>query len=372
MDRRNHEADQVLRKLAPINLPPLPDQPLFSVLIRSYNYARYVGIALESVLAQTYTNFEVIVCDDGSTDNSREVIQPYVKKDSRFKLVVQENGGIASAANTAYAESKGGVICFLDADDVFRPSKLEQVLTAFRKNPRSGMCAHFIQPISAEGQSLGAPFPPDIDHGWIGPNALRTGGLTRVPTNSGLSFRREVASEVFPIPTQIKVIDDYYLSTAKFFTEVSLVPGCLADYRIHGRNHSGALRGKPRPFWLRCDADGHTGYAEDLERVLPFQKALLSRLYGPAIAEVLRLEDHQGYWDVLLGVRALRGRRAGAIRPYTVEEMISHVTRPANRRLWRIIMSLPDPLAKRAYSFWRGPSPLKRAVKAVVLPIIRR
>jgi glycosyltransferase involved in cell wall biosynthesis len=362
----------MVREFKPIDLPPLPERPLFSVLIRNYNYGHYIGDALQSVLRQSYANFEIVVCDDGSTDNSRDVIQEYVKKDSRVKLIAQENRGIVEAANRAYADSKGEVICFLDADDIFRPSKLERVLAAFRENPRSGICAHQIQPISREGRQLGSAYPQSIDHGWVAPAALRTGGANKLPPNSGLSFRREAASEVFPIPDELKVLmEDAYLCTTKFFTEISLASGCLADYRVHGLNLSGARRGKPLPFWLNCEFESHTKSVQAVERLMWLQKALLRRFYGPDVAGCLRLEDHQGYWDSLLGIRALQGKREGAIRPYTVEEMLSHVTRPANRRLWRSILLLPDPLAKRAYRLWRGSSPLKRALRAGVIPLIR-
>jgi hypothetical protein len=105
--------------------------------------------------------------------------------------------------------------------------------------------------------------------------------------------------------------------------------------------------------------------------VVPFQKDFLRQFYGPELADTLRLEDNQGYWYFMLAIRALRGRRARPIRPYTVEEMISHVTRPVNRRLWRFILCLPKPLARRAYYFWENPSLIKRLAKALVLPLMR-
>lgn len=81
-------------KLQPIELPQLPENPLVSILIANYNYARYIGETLKSVLSQTFPNFEAIVCDDGFTNNSRKVIEKYVQKDFRIKLVCKQNGGI--------------------------------------------------------------------------------------------------------------------------------------------------------------------------------------------------------------------------------------------------------------------------------------
>jgi glycosyltransferase involved in cell wall biosynthesis len=359
------------RNFEPFSLPALPEQPLFSVLVRNHNYARYVGVALQSVLDQTYRNFEVIVCDDGSTDNSREVIAAYVRKDSRVRLVEQKNGGVASAANTAYEQSKGELIAFLDSDDLFKPRKLETVLRTFESNPRSGFCVDRIQPFSDDGQALGPPYPPNVDYGWIGPEKLRQGSLSFLPPVSGLAFRREIAAHLFPIPVQLERLEDCYLCTAQFLTEISLAPECLTEYRVHPAHITGVSGDKPRPFWTMFEAEGHIRFVHDLEKVVPLQKALLSRVYGPSLAEGLRLEDHQGYWDALLGIRVLRGSRAGAIRPYTIRQMIGHVRRPANKRVWRAITRLPDPLARRAYCFWRGSSPLKQIVKRTVLPLIR-
>lgn len=109
-------------------LPPLGNDPLVSVMIVNYNYERYLPEAIESVLSQTYRNFEVVICDDGSKDNSRGVIEAYAARDSRIKPVFQENGGVGSALNSAYAATSGPIISMLDADDLFAPEKLARVV----------------------------------------------------------------------------------------------------------------------------------------------------------------------------------------------------------------------------------------------------
>src|ERR1700688_3577180 len=110
--------------LAPIHLERLPDRPKVSVLVSNYNYAEYIAQAIDSVLEQTYQNFELIICDDGSTDNSRTVISGYCLRDPRISLITKENGGQASGFNAAFASSTGELMCFLDSDDIFRPAKL--------------------------------------------------------------------------------------------------------------------------------------------------------------------------------------------------------------------------------------------------------
>jgi glycosyltransferase involved in cell wall biosynthesis len=95
--------------------------PLVSVIIPSYNAARFLPDALESVLAQTYPHYEIIVVDDGSTDNTAQVVQPYLL---RIRYLKQDNRGIGAARNAAIAMSRGDFIALLDADDLWLPHKL--------------------------------------------------------------------------------------------------------------------------------------------------------------------------------------------------------------------------------------------------------
>src|SRR3954469_17707313 len=102
--------------------------PLVSIIIDNYNYGRFIGDAIDSALAQTYANKEVIVVDDGSTDNSREIINGY---SGRIQSVFKNNGGQSSALNAGFAASHGDVVYFLDADDVLFPDAVENVIREF-------------------------------------------------------------------------------------------------------------------------------------------------------------------------------------------------------------------------------------------------
>jgi glycosyltransferase involved in cell wall biosynthesis len=96
---------------------PNPNSALVSVIVPCYNQGKYLADALESILLQTYTEWECIVIDDGSTDNSKLVTENYVQKDKRFKYIYQENKGVAKARNNAIKISTGKYILPLDADD---------------------------------------------------------------------------------------------------------------------------------------------------------------------------------------------------------------------------------------------------------------
>jgi len=96
---------------------------LVSVIIPTYNYGAYVSVAIESVLAQTYTHVEIIVVDDGSTDNTKEITSTYGERISYFK---QKNQGVSVARNFGFSQAKGDYILFLDADDWLKPNAVQQ------------------------------------------------------------------------------------------------------------------------------------------------------------------------------------------------------------------------------------------------------
>src|ERR1700739_1253060 len=126
----NVPIDTASRPLAPIELEPLSERPLVSIITSNYNYANFLPDAAESVLAQTYSEFEWIICDDGSTDRSLQVMQDLAKRDSRIRLMMQKNVGQASGFNSALRVSSGELIFLLDSDDVYYPTKVERMVQA--------------------------------------------------------------------------------------------------------------------------------------------------------------------------------------------------------------------------------------------------
>jgi glycosyltransferase involved in cell wall biosynthesis len=109
---------------------------LISVIIPTYNYAKYLPQAIESVLNQTLKNFEIIVVDDGSTDNTKDVLKPYR---SSIRYIYQQNKGLPSAKNTGIKASHGEFIAFLDSDDLWLPEKLELQKRFYNEHPSVGM-----------------------------------------------------------------------------------------------------------------------------------------------------------------------------------------------------------------------------------------
>ena len=113
----------------------MQDEPLVSVIIPTYNRAHYVVEAVESVLAQTHKNIEIIVVDDGSTDGAEEILDPY--KD-RIRYFYQENQGVSAARNLGIRNANGQYLAFLDSDDLWLPDKTELQLNFLKENDNYG------------------------------------------------------------------------------------------------------------------------------------------------------------------------------------------------------------------------------------------
>jgi len=122
--------------------------PTVSVVIPTYNRVGIITKAIDSVLRQTYQDFEIIVVDDGSTDTTREVLTDY---DPRIRYTFKENGGIASARNYGIPAARGEYVAFLDSDDFWREEKLERQLACFSEHSEYGMVATRCSEITVEG-----------------------------------------------------------------------------------------------------------------------------------------------------------------------------------------------------------------------------
>lgn len=125
---------------------------IVSIITPSYKSERFISDTIESVLAQTYQNWEMIIIDDVSPDNSNKIIEEYCKKDSRIKLIkLEKNSGPAVARNRAIEEAKGRYIAFLDADDLWKPEKLEKQIR-FMEEKNCALSYSAYETMTEEGQ----------------------------------------------------------------------------------------------------------------------------------------------------------------------------------------------------------------------------
>lgn len=132
--------------------------PAISVIIPLYNKRPYIARAVESVFAQTFADFELIVVDDGSTDGGAAELEPY-QADSRLRIVCQQNAGGGAARNRGMRESHAPLIAFLDADDEFLPTHLEALQSLAERFPEAGLLATGYHAVSANGSRSRRPAP---------------------------------------------------------------------------------------------------------------------------------------------------------------------------------------------------------------------
>ena len=211
--------------------------PLVSILISNYNCDRYLASAIDSALAQTYAHIEIIVVDDGSTDDSRQILESYAES---IITIFKENGGQASAFNAGFRVSKGEIICLLDADDLWLPCKVERVVASFKNRPQATVVYHKVQNIDAEDLPIGQPWPPYRSIvGDISKSVGNSGGWWPFPPSTALSFSRQFLATAMDIPeAEYRLCADAYLADlAPFFGEVVGIDLVLSQFRVHDRNN---------------------------------------------------------------------------------------------------------------------------------------
>ena len=221
-------ADQTLAQTGAVNPPAQQEPRKVSIIINNYNYGRFLRDAIDSALAQTYPNVEVIVVDDGSTDNSREIIASY---GSRIIPVLKENGGQASAFNAGFAASTGDIIFFLDSDDALLPEAAETIVREWR----DGVARIYfpLHVIDAEGRQTG-----ELAGGRAIPD-VRLGPFGVGSPTSGNAFWRAVLERTMPVPeAEWRLCAEGYLVLAAAIVGRSAEMPCpLGYYRIHGKNN---------------------------------------------------------------------------------------------------------------------------------------
>jgi len=211
--------------------------PLVSIIIDNYNYGRFIQDAIESALNQTYPNIEVIVVDDGSTDNSRQIISRYASA-GLVKAVLKENGGQASAMNAGFEISRGDLVVFLDSDDVLKPEAIEVAVKPW--HPGVSKVQWRLETVDSEGSSMGLFSPPLNAHllnGNVKQIAKRWLYFGATP-QSGNMYSRNFLEVAMPLPEEEwRVCADYPLFTAAiFYGEIISLPDVLGLYRFHGGN----------------------------------------------------------------------------------------------------------------------------------------
>lgn len=262
-------------------------RPFVSILINNYNYGHFLRDAIDSALNQTYSDVEVIVVDDGSTDNSREIIASYA---GRVIPILKDNGGHGSTFNAGFAASRGSLICYLDSDDVWLPTKVERVVETAIKHPEAVFIYHRVQPASADLCPIRKPRPTGLLHGDISDRVMRAGGWWACAPTSAQCLTRSVLERIGPLPeAELRTAPDaFFQYLVPFLGPVAGVEGNLALYRRHGANDSGPVAaGEKKPV--------RRAFIAQLERYERLVDATNARLDQLGSAVKLSLDDHWGY-----------------------------------------------------------------------------
>ena len=212
------------------------EYPLVSVIVPCYNYAGYVDETLRSVLSQDYPNFELIVVDDGSTDNSVQVIERTLAANQdglaqRVEFIRQENAGVSAALNTGLARARGDFIATFDADDIMPPHRLSVQMAYLREHPEVGCLGGVAVRIDEQGELLPKKDKKRsvrrYDFSQALSAALVVGGNIAV-------YRRDAVDMAGRYDAAIKIQDfQMTLKVAKAGFFVDILPDTVTLYRKH-------------------------------------------------------------------------------------------------------------------------------------------
>ncbi len=210
---------------------------MISVIMPAYNAEKFIRPAIESILNQTYKDFEFIIVDDGSTDSTVEIIQEYESQDPRLTLIQNQHGGGNRARNTAIDMAKHEWVACLDADDVAYPNRLERQLEYLEANPDIVVLGSYMDKIDVEGNIIG--------HTQVGPTSVeafkqldRTKHVA-VVVNPSAIFNRKIALQVGKYDERLTAAQEVELwDRMSAFGPVVVLPESLVQYRIHGNSTS--------------------------------------------------------------------------------------------------------------------------------------
>jgi PST family polysaccharide transporter len=231
-------------------------QPLVSIVINNYNYGRFVRRAIESAFSQTYPNVEVIVVDDGSRDESRDIIKEFA---DRAILVLKENGGQASAFNAGIAQARGKFTLLLDSDDYLFPDALQACVEAF---PRGYSRVYFrLHVVDENGESISSDAPAtrfELVDGDALDRAKDADSVFLGPPTSGNFFDTAILRSILPVPEiEFRICADaFVLLKSCLKGPIKGLDRELGAYRIHGSNafsQATSLFSHPRRLQAQID-----------------------------------------------------------------------------------------------------------------------
>lgn len=202
--------------------------PLISVVMPAYNMESYIGDSMRSVINQTISDWELIIINDGSTDNTLAIIEPFVASDSRIKVITQENSGVSAARNHGLKVATGKYIAFLDADDLYDPRYLELMSEALEQGADMALCKYR----ELDGERILSESPEEVNE--LVDNSLIQHLLTVRNTHANMAFayRLELLRkyDITFLEGCANGEDRMFVLKAAFYSKVAFVPEYLYFY----------------------------------------------------------------------------------------------------------------------------------------------
>ena len=210
---------------------------MISVVMPAYNAEQFIAEAIESILNQTYQEFELIVVDDGSTDGTLNIINEYVKKDPRLTLIHNEHGGACKARNDAIKIAKYEWVAPMDADDVAMPNRLERLMQAALADPEVVVWGSYMHQINVEGKIIGQiQIGPTTREQFYALDRTRSVIMVVNPT---AMFKKDIALKVGGYDERLPAAQDVELwDRMAAYGPILVIPEPLLKYRLHGSSIS--------------------------------------------------------------------------------------------------------------------------------------
>lgn len=323
---------------------------LISAIIPVYKVEKYIAATVQSVLAQTYKNFELLIIDDGSPDRSLEICQQFT--DPRIKIIHQENRGVSEARNMGIRNARGEFLAFLDADDIWVPEKLEKHIAHLESNPRLGVSFSRCAFIDEEGNPLGIYQMSKLKE--ITPLDF----LCRSPIGNGSTavFRREVLSAIKFQDNLYGTVQDFYFDNDRELHPSEDVE-CWVRIAIQT---NWEIEGLSEPLTLYRVNSG--GFSANLLKKLKSWERMIEKIrsYAPELMDK---------WENQALAYQLRylARRAVTLKDGSMAVQLSH---RALATYWRILVDEPRRTGLTlgaSYLLWLLPQRLYTQMENVAL-----
>ena len=241
---------------------------MISIVIPAYNSERFLAQTVESILAQTVSDWRLVIVDDGSTDDTPQIMRRFAEQDARIRALTQPNGGVASARNRGWQESgtDAEYIIFLDNDDMWEPDALKILRDALDKNPSATAAAGFCRNMDADGAFLN-----DAPTAWQ-MERTRAGKIEPCAANEAITYevivcqnpiispgmvliRREYLEQIGQWDQSVAPADDWDIwARLTLHGPILTIPRVILRYRMHGNNaskQSGKMKQGERAFYRK-------------------------------------------------------------------------------------------------------------------------